>query len=87
MKIMREPLDLLISEVSKMHRDILNKIVDVMDIQTEHSKTDEENKAYDEVINLLRKMSGELNVEESKLIIRKSQLESLSHETKDSESF
>lgn len=87
MKIMKEPLDLLISEVSKMHRDIVNKIVDVMDIQTEHSKTDEENKAYDEVINLLRKMSGELNVEESKLIIRKSQLESLSHETKNSKSF
>lgn len=83
---MREPLDLLIGKVSEIHKDILNKIVDIMDIQTEHSKTDEENKAYDEVINLLRKMSGELNVEESKLIIRKSQLESLSHETKDSES-
>ena len=87
MIIMKEPLDLLISEVSKMHRDIVNKIVDVMDIQTEHSKTDEENKAYDEVISLLRKRSGEVNVEESKLIIRKSQLESLSHETKNSKSF
>lgn len=86
MKIMKEPLDLLIGKVSEIHKDILNKIVDIMDIQAEYSITDEENKVYSEVINLLRKMSGELNVEESKLIIRKSQLESLSHETKDSES-
>ncbi len=83
---MREPLDLLIGKVSEIHKDILNKIVDIMDIQAEYSITDEENKVYSDVINLLRKMSGELNVEESKLIIRKSQLESLSHETKDSES-
>ena len=83
---MREPLDLLIGKVSEIHKDILNKIVDIMDIQAEYSITDEENKVYSDVINLLRKMSGELNVKESKLIIRKSQLESLSHETKDSES-
>lgn len=86
MKIMKESLDLLIDKVSEIHKDILNKILDIMDIQAEYSITDEENKVYSDVINLLRKMSGELNVEESKLIIRKSQLESLSHETKDSES-
>ena len=72
---MREPLDLLIDKVSEIHKDILNKIVDIMDIQAEYSITDEENKVYSDVINLLRKMSGELNVEESRLIIRQSQLE------------
>ena len=83
---MREPLDLLIGKVSEIHKDILNKIVDIMDIQAEYSKTNEEKKAFNDVVNLLEKMSEKLNVEESKLIIRKSQLESLSHETKDSES-
>ena len=83
---MSESLDLLIDKVSEIHKDILNKILDIMDIQAEYSITDEENKVYSDVINLLEKMSEKLNVEESKLIILKPQLESLSHETKDSES-
>lgn len=82
---MRESLDLLIDKISEIHIDIVKKIMDVVNIQAEYSKTDEENKTFIDVVNLLKKMSEKLNVEESKLIIRKSQLESLSHETKHSE--
>ena len=83
---MSESLDLLIDKVSEIHIDIVKTIVDVVDIKSKYSKTNEEKKAFNDVVNLLEKMSEKLNVEESKLIIRKSQLESLSHETKDSES-
>lgn len=83
---MKESLDLLIDKVSEIHIDIVKTIVDIVDIKSKYSKTNEEKKAFNDVVNLLEKMSEKLNVEESKLIIRKSQLESLSHETKDSES-
>ena len=83
---MSESLDLLIDKVSEIHIDIVKTIVDIVDIKSKYSKTHEEKKAFNDVVNLLEKMSEKLNVEESKLIIRKSQLESLSHETKDSES-
>lgn len=83
---MSKSLDLLIDKVSEIHIDIVKTIVDIVDIKSKHSKTNEEKKAFNDVVNLLEKMSEKLNVEESKLIIRKSQLESLSHETKDSES-
>ena len=83
---MKESLDLLIDKVSEIHIDIVKTIVDIVDIKSKYSQTNEEKKAFNDVVNLLEKMSEKLNVEESKLIIRKSQLESLSHETKDSES-
>ena len=83
---MKESLDLLIDKISEIHIDIVKTIVDIVDIKSKHSKTNEEKKAFNDVVNLLEKMSEKLNVEESKLIILKPQLESLSHETKDSES-
>ena len=82
---MRESLDLLIDKISEIHIDIVKKIMDVVNIQAEYSKRDEENKAFGDVVKLLDKTSQKLNVEKAKLIILQSQLKSLAQETKCSE--
>lgn len=41
---MKESLDLLIDKVSEIHIDIVKTIVDIVDIKSKHSKTNEEKK-------------------------------------------
>lgn len=43
---MKESLDLLIDKVSEIHIDIVKTIVDIVDIKSKHSKTNEEKKAF-----------------------------------------
>ena len=41
---MSKSLDLLIDKVSEIHIDIVKTIVDIVDIKSKHSKTNEEKK-------------------------------------------